>query len=284
MGPDWTSAGALALEGIGTTLSGILTALLIGLLITIAVILAYGRLGVFRRPVHPFYHFLAKLWIPYLVVVGLFFSFKLGLLRAVHSLAATVNEKTVNAIYDNAVSPFIGSAEEKGVLLATLQRTASTPHHLNAALDSLLTTALHDQPDSALSPTRRFTNMITDKVIAHYGDDLTQAVLYGLYLKTNDDILGREGKGVDYSGFRSGIEQLRTVDVAAVERTIRSNLSNLTLYVIDVQYAHMRNGILLVALVSMLLPLLEWGIYRLVMRSPSVEAQEPQQEGPLRPS
>ena len=275
---DWTNAGSLALEGIGTTISATLTALLIGLLITVAVILAYGRLGVFRRPALPFYHFLAKLWIPYLVVVGLFFSFKIGLLRAVHSLAGTLNEKTVNAIYDHAVSPFIGTTEEKGILLATLQQTASTPHRLNTALDSLLSAALHQQADSAISPTRRFTNLITDKVIARYGDDLTQAVLYGLYLKTNDDILGREGKGLDYAGFRSGMDHLRNVDVAAVESTIRSNLGNLTLYVIDVQYAHMRNGILLVALVCILLPLLEWGIYQLVMRSGSAVPEEPPQK------
>ena len=62
------------------------------------------------------------------------------------------------------------------------------------------------------------------------------------------------------------MEQLLQIDLDQREAAIKENLSGLTRGLIESQYKGMVKGALLMGLLLVLLPVIEWAIYTLVMK------------------
>ncbi|HEY0978595.1 MAG TPA: hypothetical protein VGE21_14075 [Flavobacteriales bacterium] len=279
MDMDLEGLARLAWEHAGNSASAIAGALGLGLLVTIVVIIVYGKLGVFRRQPWRAYHWAVKLWIPYLLVIGMLFAFKLGALRAIRSALTSANKATVDALYDHAISPYIGDAQARQVLLARLQGAVNTTQELGNAITAALQERITPKdPDAGV--TQKIGALLAGKVIEHYEADITAAVVYGIYLKSDDYLaLHRSGRPMDYHRFKQGVDELQKIDLVAMEASIRENLSTLTGSLIERQYRSMFKGTLILGLLLLLLPLAEWGIYRWVMYRRALQEVTGPEEG-----
>ena len=71
---------------------------------------------------------------------------------------------------------------------------------------------------------------------------------------------------MEYGEFHDSVEDLLKIDLGQMEAAIKGNLGGLTHSLIEGQYKGMLKGTLLMGLLLVLLPVIEWGIYTLVMK------------------
>ena len=94
---------------------------------------------------------------------------------------------------------------------------------------------------------------------------------------------------MDYHEFKEGAEYLLSLDLSKVEEAVQGNLGVLTHGLIDSYYKGAMKGALILGIILVLIPVVEWGAYLLVVWRQGVspaEAQdpivkfEPPQDGP----
>lgn len=71
---------------------------------------------------------------------------------------------------------------------------------------------------------------------------------------------------MEHGKFHNNVEQLLKIDLDPREAAIKENLGGLTHGLIESQYKGMVKGALLMGLLLVLLPVIEWAIYTLVMK------------------
>lgn len=289
MKKDWKALAALASEHLGSTMGSVFSAVLIGLLVSIVLIVAYGKLGVFRRPANKWYNLGVKLYIPYLLAVCVTIAVQCGFYRAVYKGLLVVNDTLVASLYERALGPALGSPEARQAFLTSLQETARGGQGLGQAITGAIKEALHSRVAEGGAMTDRAAVAVADWFIDRYENDIASAILYGIYLKADGHLqLHTTGEPMEYHEFKEGAEYLLNLDLAKVEVAIQSNLGTLTHGLIESQYKGMMKGALILGALLVLLPVVEWGIYRWVMSRregdmPEMEPvmkYEPPAEGP----
>ncbi len=266
MKKDWKALAGLASEHLGSTMGSVFSAVLIGLLVSIVLIVAYGKLGVFRRPVNKWYNLGVKLYIPYLLAVCFTIAVQCGFYRAVYQGLIVVNDTVVASLYERALGPALGSPAARQAFLASVQRTARGGQSLGQAITGAIKEALHSRVAEGGAMTDRAAVAVADWFIDRYENDIASAILYGIYLKADGHLqLHSTGEPMDYHEFKEGAEYLLNLDLTKVEAAIQGNLGTLTHGLIESQYKGMMKGALILGALLVLLPVVEWGIYRWVM-------------------
>lgn len=279
---DLKAVSALAMEHAGASISTMAVTIGIGLLITVAVIVGYGRFGVFRRPGYAGWHVVSKCWIAFLLIAGIVVSVKAGMVRAAHHALRQVAQPTVEAIYDGTVGDALDSEANKRAFLLSLQTGGKSAQDLGKALSHALKERLDAVPDSARSLSGKAAALLAGAVIDHYQDDLTAAVLYGIYAKTGGYLeLHHTGEPMDYATFKEGVDHLLNIDVGTMRNGVKENLSAFANELLERNYRHFLTGVWVLALVLAAIPLLDLLAYTLVGRQRGAEVQPPDQ--PLGP-
>lgn len=267
MNIDLKSLASLSLDGAKTAFSTIAGSMFIGLLITIAIILVLGKLGAFRRSMSSTWNVLAKFWIPYLVIAGLVVSFKIGVIRAAHSALTSLSTSTVDVIYERTLGAYLSTEQDKRAFLLSLQRGAQSTQDLGKALSQAIKQRMHSTPDSAQNIGSQAATYLADLAIDHYQEDITSAVMYGLYAQGGDYLKLHNGAHMDYGTFKAGVDELMRMDVGVMRKGIKDNLTGFAAGLIHTQYRNFITAALLLASVLLCLPLADWGIHTLVSRN-----------------
>lgn len=283
MKKDWKALAALTSDHLGSTMGSVFSAVLIGLLVSIVLTVAYWKLGVFRRPVNKWYNRGVKLWIPYLLVACVTIAAQCGFYRAVYQGLIAVNDAVVGALYERALGPALGSPASRQAFLASVQETARGGQNLGQAITGAIKEALHGRVAEGGAMSDRAAVAVADWFIDRYENDIATAVLYGIYLKAGGHLqLHTAGQPMEYHEFKEGAEYLLTLDLATVEAAIQGNLGTLTHGLIERQYKGAIKGALILGALLVLLPLVEWGIYRWVMRKRKAQAPSEMQQPVLK--
>lgn len=290
MQQDRKALAALASDHLGSAMGSVLIGLFIGLLVGVLLAVVYGKLGVFRRPVNKWYHRGVKLYIPFLVVVGLLIGAQCGFHRAVYKELKLVNDAVVGELYQRALGPALGTPAARQAFLTSVQSAAKEGQTMGQAITGLIKQALHERVAENGGLTDKAAVAVTNWFIDKYENDIATAVCYGIYLKAGGHLqLHGTGEPMDYHIFKEGAEHLLQLDLAKVEAAVQGNLGALTHGIIDNYYKGALKGALLLGALLVLLPLLEWGVYRWVMHRHATSAPlpaadvlryEPPAEGP----
>lgn len=274
MKQDWKALAAVVSDHLGSTLGSVISAVLIGLLVSIALIVLFWKLGIFHRPANKWYNWGVKLYIPYLVVACVIIAAQCGFYRAVYVELVAANDAVVASLYERSIGPALGSPAARQSFLGSLQNTARSGQNLGQSITGAIKEALHGRVAEKRSVSDRAAMVVADWFIDRYENDIASAILYGIYLKAGDHLhLHSTGKPMEYHEFKQGAEYLLTLDLSTVETAIQGNLGALTHGLIEGQYKGMIKGVLLLGTLLILLPVLEWGIYRWMMRRYATQAQ-----------
>lgn len=263
---DWKALAGVAGEHALGTASSLFSALIIGLLVAIVLIILYWKLGVFRRPNNKWYDLGVKLYIPYLLGVCLTIGAQYGFYRGVFHAVLATNDAVVGMIYERALGPSMGTPEARQAFLTSVQEKARGSVSMGQAIAATVKETLHKRLGADASLSNRMVSGIADWFIDRYENDIATAVLYGLYSRTNDYVpLHVAGSSVSYHEFKQVTDHLLQLDLTKVEAAIQGNLGVLTHGLLKQQYKNMVNGLLLMGALLALLPVAEWGVYRWVM-------------------
>ena len=267
MKTDWKALVAVASDHLGSTIGSVFIAVLIGLLVSIVLIVAYWKSGIFQRPVNKWYNLGVKLYIPYLLVVCVTIGAQCGFYRAVYRGLLAVNDAVVSSLYERALGPALGSPAARQAFLTSVQESARGGQNFGQAITGAIKGALHGRVAQSGSLSDRAAMKVADVFIDRYENDIASAVLYGIYLKAGDHLrLHSTGEPMEYHEFKEGADYLLDLDLTKVESAIQGNLGMLTHGLIESQYKGMMKSTLIIGALLVLLPVVEWGVYRWVMR------------------
>jgi len=281
MKADWKALAEISMDHLGSTVGSTASAVGIGFLVALALIILFWKLGIFRRPVNKWYNGFVKLWIPYLLVVCMMIGGQVGLYRAVHRAALASNDAAMAALYESRTGSALGTPDKRQAFLQSVQASAKDSQNLGKAFTAAIKELLHSRLPQDRTMAEDGAVLLADWAIEHYEDDIASAILYGIYLKVGGHLQTHSSSGepMDYGQFHENVEMLLKIDLGQMEAAIKGNLGALTHGVIDSQYKGILKSTLLMGLLMVLLPVIEWGIYTLVMRrrmaTVTVEDQAP---------
>ncbi len=274
---DLKALASLTSDHLGSTMGSVLGAVLIGVLVSVLLILLFRRLGVFRRPVNKWYDRGVKLYIPYLLVVCIAISAQCGFYRAVHKGLIGVNDAVVGTLYQRAVGPALGSPASRQAFLTTIQSAARSGQNLGEVITGSIKEALNKRVAENGGITDRAAVAVADWFIDRYENDIAAAVCYGVYMKAGGFLqLHSAGQPMDYHEFKEGAEYLLSLDLSKVEEAVQGNLGVLTHGLIDSYYKGAMKGALILGIILVLIPVVEWGAYLLVVWRQGVSPAEAQ--------
>jgi hypothetical protein len=279
MKTDWKALATVVSDHLGSTIGSLLSAVLIGLLVSVVLIVAYGKMGVFRRPVNKWYNRGVKLYIPYLLVVCVTIAAQCGFYRAVYRGLIAVNDAVVSSLYERALGPALGSPAARQAFLNSVQETARGGQNLGQAITGAIKEALHSRVADGGSLSDRAAVTVTDWFIDRYEDDIASVILYGIYLKADGHLqLHSTGEPMEYHEFKEGADYLLNLDLAQVESAIQGNLGTLTHGLIASQYKGAMKGTLILGALLVLLPVVEWSVYLWIMRKRTAQGSGKMEE------
>jgi hypothetical protein len=282
MKQDWKALASLTSDHLGSTVGGVLSAVLLGLVVGIVFIILFWKLGIFRRPVNKWYNRAVKLWIPYLVVVCVSIAAQIGFYRSVYKELITVNDAVAGALYQRALGPALGSPASRQAFLTTVQSAAKSGQNMGQVITGFIKEALHKKVADHGGITDRATVAVADWFIDKYENDIASAVCYGIYLKAGGHLrLHSAGQPMEYHEFKEGADYLLSLDLSKVEMAVQGNLGALTHGLIEKQYKGALKGALILGSLLVLLPVVEWGVYRWVTRR-RIATEAPAEEDVLK--
>lgn len=250
---------ARAYAGISATYIG--TAIACGAIIAIVLLLLYRWLGVFRRSSSKLHNWLVKLWIPYVLIIIGIFAFKIGSVRTVQYVASESKQAGVDVLYDRAIAPALGDPMERAMMLASAQGAGASMRDMGRMAASRMKEQFASNPEQDFGS--RLGNKLAAKVIDRYADDLVAAVLHGLLGRSEEALGVRLTEApLTVTDVASSLDLLLSTDLTTAEATIKQNLNSLLDRVIKDQFGAMIKMDVLIAAALLLLPLLEWWIYR----------------------
>jgi len=268
MKADWKALAEISMTHLGSTVGTTASAIGIGLLIGLALCILYWKLGLLRRPVNTWYNGFAKLWIPFVLVVCMVIGGQIGVYRSVFHAAIASNDAAMSALYESALGPALGTPDKRQAFLRAVQASAKDGQNLGKAFTAAIKDLLHSRMPQDRTLAEDGAVLLADWAIEHYEDDIASAILYGIYLKTGGHLQTHSSSGepMEYGAFHDNVEQLLKIDLGKMEAAIKGNLGALTHGLIESQYKGMLKATLLLGLLLLLLPVIEWGIYTLVMK------------------
>ncbi len=267
MKKDWKALAALTSDHLGSTMGSVFSAVLIGLLVSVVLIVAYWKLGIFRRPVNKWYNRGVKLYIPYLLIACLTIAAQCGFYRAVYKGLIGVNDAVAGALYQRAVGPALGSPAARQAFLTAVQSAARSGQNMGQVITGFIKEALHKKVAENGGVTDRAAVAVADWFIDRYENDIASAVCYGIYLKAGGHLkLHSADQPMEYHEFKEGADYLLSLDLSKVELAVQGNLGALTHGLIESHYKGALKGALILGALLVLVPVLEWGIYTWVMR------------------
>lgn len=258
---DYKEVGDLVWAHGGASIMTILKAVGLGLVVAVLLILLYARLGVFRQRTTRLHGWVVKLWIPYVLLVAVFFAVKSGMVHAARNVALAANDRAVELIYEQAVTPLLGDTDKRATTLAMVQASGDLVRGLGDAINAQLKERVAPRADAGAA--ERMGSYLARKVMDHYQDDISAAVIYGVYQKTEGHLQPHSSSNpTSFEDFRAGMDLLLHADIHRMEGAIRTNLGQLTARLVHSQYRSILQGTLLIAFVLLLLPLVEWAAHR----------------------
>lgn len=230
---------------------------ILGLLLSIALVVFLGRKNVYKR-IPKYYNWAVKLYIP-LIIIGFLYVFgMIGFFKGVNKVVNKERPAIVNGIYDETMQLCFSSKEKKdsffnGIQSLSIEAETTLENSVNDLKEYVET---HNTGYEVLDNGK---NGISNLLIDNYGNDLFKLGLYGIIDAANEQV--RVTDHLEYKTFSKSADFLMNVNHEEIESAIKKRIDNWVGEQIDNQFSRIVYGFLLLILIIMVVPLIEFFIY-----------------------
>jgi hypothetical protein len=241
--------------------------LLFGIALSIAYVLYLWKKKVFvRKP--KYYNRAVKLYIPFLFIVFIYFSFQIALLVSTKKIIHKETEKVVNELYEFTVSHYFDSPEDMELFILNLKVYSKILQDKSDSIDSKIEELItRNHANSRIK--NEIKNRLALYLYKKYKIKLYSLAYYGLIRATNSEIGIGEMSIEDIDEI---IKLLNTIDAEKIEKSIKQEFKGFVCKTVDSQIHKLIIVSLLVFIFIILLPVFDWMIYRWWMRRKVVES------------
>lgn len=209
-----------------------------------------------------YYNWLVKLYIPVIFVINIIFSLKIGLFWGVYEALKKDSYNISTQVYNSSSQYIFKDEKSKAEFITEVRSIVSdlSQNNKNVKVQIVDIAKAYDTKHNVVDkPKNWLASLFADK----YGDRIHTLILYGaLNSIPHADI----SKDLSYEEFDKLTQQLLQLNPDDLEKSIVEKIQNLFLMVLKSQFKTIVNGILIIWGLLMLIPWIEFWIYKLVMK------------------
>lgn len=255
----WEFLKVYILPHLGSLLFWTLLFIIIGLIISIVLNIYLYRKSFFSRD-RKYYNWIVKLWIPYIIVVFIYFFGMFGLFYSSHSVLEKENQNITTSIYSKTIGPRFSSEKNKKEFLVSLQQLSNVSEETSKSIVQSLSVKIKNN-NSGMTVIDDFKNSSCNYLYEKYESEIYSATIYGLIKTVDKQVNVASIKNVDYADFKMLLTKLDKVEPKQIEQSIQSEISLKVKTILDYFYKGIMKHEALFLLLFLSFPFIEYLIY-----------------------
>jgi hypothetical protein len=269
----WEITKEYVLPNIGWFIFWIVLFVIIGLILGIVFNVFLYRKNIFFRD-RKYYNWFAKLWIPYFMVVFLYFSSMIGLFYGVHSVLRSENKSITSNIYSRTIGSTFSSEKEKKEFLHSLQTLSKSSEDVSKSMTQALAIYIK-QNNSGYASVDNFKNSSTSYLLKKYESEVYSACVYGFMKVVDDKANMKNVKDIDYTQFKSLLQKLDQIEPQRIENSIQSEMGRKLQAILDYIFKEILKHELFFFFLFLLTPFVEYFIYLKFIKTKESDLSRP---------
>ncbi|MGB1295169.1 MAG: hypothetical protein ACPG6V_06780 [Flavobacteriales bacterium] len=233
---------------------------IIGLILAGLCVFFFYKKKIFSRA-PKYYNWIVKLYIPCIFILFLYVFGQLGILRGIYKIVDGEKQNVTEGLYQNTLGRAFETNDSKTEFI-TMLLSYSDVVEIETQVFIEYLKAKTQEMNSGNSLIDQGKNVIANYIIDNHINEIYQAVFNVLIELVNENASVEVDEFVSYSDINSGLETLKTLDHQKIEISIKNKLTNWLGQLINAQYVSLRNAILMFLILGLLLPVLEFFVYK----------------------
>ncbi|KUJ60692.1 hypothetical protein AR687_16820 [Flavobacteriaceae bacterium CRH] len=255
----WEFSKHIILPNLGWFIFWTVLFILLGLIISIVLNVYLYRKNFFTRD-KKYYNWIAKLWIPYIIIVCLYFSAMLGLFYGGHFVLARENESMTANIYAKTVGSTFSSEKDKKAFLLTLQQLSNSSEDVSKSLTKAINLYINKN-NTGMSSIDNFKNSSSTYLLQKYEPEIYSATIYGFMKVVDDRADIASFKKINYSDLKLLLTKLDKIEPKRIEESIQLEMGHKLKTILDYIYKEIVKHELLFFALFLIIPFIEYFIY-----------------------
>ncbi|MBF4518210.1 hypothetical protein IRZ71_17740 [Flavobacterium sp. ANB] len=255
----WEFSKHIILPNLGWFIFWTILFILLGLIISIVLNVYLYRKNFFTRD-RTYYNWIAKLWIPYIIIVCIYFFGMLGLFYGGHSILSKENKSITANIYTKTVGSTFSSEKDKKAFLQTLQQLSNSSEDVSKSLTKTLGLYI-EKNNTGLSSVDNFKNSSSTYLLKKYESEVYAATMYGFMKVIDDKADIASFKKIKYTELKSLLTKLDKIEPKRIEESIQLEMGHKLQAILDYIYKGIMKHELLFFVLFLIIPFIEYFIY-----------------------
>ncbi|TDO73670.1 hypothetical protein EV143_105269 [Flavobacterium chryseum] len=255
----WEFSKHIILPNLGWFIFWTILFVVLGLIISIVLNVYLYRKNFFTRD-RTYYNWIAKLWIPYIIVVCIYFFGMLGLFYGGHSILSKENKSMTANIYAKTVGSTFSSEKDKKAFLATLQQLSNSSEDISKSLTKTIGLYI-TKNNTGMSSVDNFKNSSSTYLLQKYESEVYSATMYGFMKVVDDKADITSFKKIKYDELKLLLKKLDKIEPKKIEDSIQLEMGNKLQTILDYVYKGIIKHELLFFALFLIIPFIEFFIY-----------------------
>ncbi len=256
----WNIIKDIILPHIGTLIFNIIIFILLGFIIAIFYSIILHKKKILKRK-PKYYNWAVKLYIPMLVVGFIFIFGHIGFITGIYKILDKENKAIVSGIYNNVLKQSFESEKSKNEFIHKLQQSAIEVKDGSYALVASLK-IITTEYNTGYSVIDNNKNKVVTFLIDKYGDDIYKTSVYAMLNVAGASAHVNIKESLSFNEFSAGMDFLLKVGFKDIKQGIIDKLMIWYDSVLYNQYKSLVLSQLILLLIIISLPLIEFFIYK----------------------
>lgn len=216
-----------------------------------------------------YYNWIAKLWIPYIVIVCLYFFSLFGMFYGGHSILSKESKNITAGIYSNTLGSAFSSEKEKRAFLSSLQQLSNSSEDASKSMTKAL--ALYIQKNNTgMASIDSLKNSSGNYLLKEYESEIYSASVYGFMKVVDSKADMSNTKDISYAEFKSLLQQLDKIEPQKIEQSIQFEMGHKLQSFLDYIFKDLIKQQLFLFLLFLSFPFIEFLIYWKFLKTKSL--------------
>ncbi|MEO8238987.1 MAG: hypothetical protein ABI793_04455 [Flavobacterium sp.] len=246
--------------------------IVLGLIISIVLNVFLYKKNFFTRD-RKHYNWIAKLWIPYLILICVYFLGMLGLFYGGHSILVKENKSMTASLYAKTIGSTFSSEKDKKAFLSVLQELSNSSGNMSKSLTTAMSLYIKKN-NTGMASVDNFKNSSSAYLFQKYEADIYSATIYGFMKVVDDKADIASFKKINYSEFKLLLTKLDKIEPKKIEDSIQLEMGHKVESVLNYVYKDLMKHELLLFALFLMLPFIEYFIYLRFVKKKIVLAAE----------
>lgn len=215
-----------------------------------------------------YYHWATRLiYVPGIFIVNTIFSFQLGVVNGGYKALLKDSPNISNQIYEQSVVRFVEDQEERKALIKQAQTYILDLQASNKSMKISLSDLVKNSKVN-IKPIDQTKDKIANYYIQKYGDKIHALATYAM-LKAAMARVAPHANSLDemsFEEFEQALQFVLSLDAADVEKSIVNKINEWVNQLLGVQFKSIISGIVLIWILILLIPFVEYFIYKMVQK------------------